>query len=262
LLLTGVAAAFIGCNGVEEDEPVWQGPKIGDIAPSPGSRQDISHVIKGVSFNVYVLEIPASKIRDLDSLREMLYTNSFRYYDAAAFEANLFSAGFGQAAMFNQITASLDAAGAVQARPEFSLLLSDGQTSDIFVTRLLRRQPIFYYAPGGAIADTTIGPGDLSLRLKAEGISGMRGVCKVTAKPVFTPAAKALFPSPADKQKFGELFFDVAAFEVKMTPGDIVLLTPHDYQSKRITLAGLFFTRSGPRSVFTTFMIVCNKMNY
>lgn len=240
--------------------PIWQQVKIGDIAPSRSGKRPSAQLLKTTDFNIYIFDIPAENISVLDNIWLILSTKPLRFNDYSAFGANSFSAGFGQNLMWNEIADSLNAAGAKRAKT-VSLLIPDGQANNITIARLRNEQTIFYTSTVGSTKGATIGPGTLTLRIKAEKPPGSREVCKMSALPLFSSPTRRSFAQSAPRKDSGDFLFNAAGFELKMSPGDFVFLGPEKYIGNQITLAGLFFSRPEPRPTVRTYLIVCTRIN-
>lgn len=286
-----VATFLVGCEAPEEDRPIWEQVKIGDLAPIHSGKRPSQQLLKTINFDFYIFEMPAENINVLDDIWQMLqsihfarsrkmgalYTRPVKFNDYDAFGANSFSVGLGQIQMWNEIGGLLDAGGA-KRMPTLSLLLADGQSSDLTITNLYREQPVFYISPGGSMEGVTIGPGKLVLRIKAEKIPGLRGICNVSVHPVFSPPIRSSILPLAARAKAGELAFISAGFGLKMSPGDFFLLGPEKYISDQISLGSLFFSKpegslffskseAGPfgkperKPAIRIFLLVCTSMN-
>jgi hypothetical protein len=201
--------------------------------------------------------MPAEDVNVLNYVQQMLYTKPLQFNDREALKANSFSAGFGQIEMWNTIANVLREAGCKHVET-VSLLLPDGETNDFTITRLGREQTIFYTSSSGSLEGVTIGPGKLALRIKVEKIPGSRGVCNVSATPVFTPPT--LIPQLAGRAKSNEFFFTSAGFYLKMSPGDFVLLGPEKYIDNQITLGSLFFSNPKPKPTIRMFLLICTRI--
>jgi hypothetical protein len=68
---------------------------------------------------------------------------------------------------------------------------------------------------------------------------------------------RSAVPQPVTREKAGEIIFDSVGLELKMSPGDFLLLGPEKYVSDRMTLSSLFFTGSERRPVIRIFLFVC-----
>jgi hypothetical protein len=260
-VLSCLGLLLTGCNAPEESEPIWEQVKITDIAPAHNGKQPDSQLLKTINFNVYIFEMPAENINTLNDVWQMLYTKPLRFNDYDAFVANSFSVGFGEVQMWNKIADLLQAAGGKRAKT-VSLLLLDGQASDLAIAALGNEQTIFYISTDGSMEGATIGPGILALRIKAEKIPGLRGVCNVDVQPVFSLPVRSSIPQLAAREKLGEFLFDAAGFRLKMSPGNFVFLGPKKYSSDQITLASLVFSRPGLGPVVRMFLFVCTRINY
>jgi len=264
-----------GCTAPEE-EPIWEQVKIGDLAPRHGDKPPSAYLIETTNFDLHIFEMPAENIDKLDDIRKALYTRPLRFNSLHAFGANSFSVCFGQFRMQNEIYNSLLAAGARKIA-KASLLLADGLDETITITGLDGPRILFFTSIYGSREGANIGPGIFALRIKAQKIPGSRGVCNVTAYPVFSPPIRrGPIPQLEARSKNREFPFSAAAFGLRMSPGDFILLGPKEYISDQTALGGLFF--SNPKgSLFLSeterkplefkpavriFLLVCTRINY
>jgi len=243
-----------GCNAPDENQPIWQNIKIGDLAPSRPDKRPGSQALKTINFNVYIFEMPAENVTALDDIWPILHTSPFRFNDYDAFKANSFSVALGQTHIWNKLNHLLYAAGA-KTMQTVSLLLLNAQSNDLTVARLYAEQTIFHISSDGSMEGATIGPGKLALRIKAEKIPGLRGLCSVNVQPVFTSSLRSLIPQLPARAEPGELPFTSAAFALKMSPGDFFFLGPEKYVDDRITLPSYFFSRPAPSPGVRMFLI-------
>ena len=274
-LLTSVFCLLAGCAGPEE-EPIWENVKIGDLAPRRGGKPPSVRLIKTINFDLHIFEIPAENIDKLDDTRKTLYTKPLRFNSLHAFGANSFSVCFGQIRMLDEIYNLLLAANG-KIITKVSLMLADGQTETIAITRLDGPRTIFFTSTYGSREGASVGPGILALRIKTQKIPGLRGVCNVTVYPVYSPPIiKSAIPQLDARTKLREFPFSAAAFELKMGPGDFVLLGPKEYVSDQTALGGLFFSNPKGSLFFSKterkpperkpavriFLLVCTRTNY
>jgi hypothetical protein len=266
---------LIGCPGPEE-EPIWEKIKIGDLAPRQGGKPQSTRLIKTINFDLHIFEIPAENIDKLDDTRKNLYTKPLRFNSLHAFGANSFSVHFGQIRMLDEIYNLLLAANG-KILTKVSLMLTDGLPESIAITGLNGPRTIFFTSTYGSREGANIGPGILTLRLKAQTIPGSRGVCNVTAYPVFSPPIiRGAIPQLDARAKRREFPFSAAAFALKMSTGDFVLLGPKEYVSDQTALGGLFFSNPKGSLFFSKterkppelkpsvriFLLVCTRTNY
>ena len=252
--------ALTGCDSPEKSEPSLQNIKIRDLAPSDSNKQPGRQLLKTINFDVYVFEIPAGNISALDDVWQMLYARPLKFNDYEAFSANSFLVGFGQIQMWNKIRDLLLTANSRKIET-VSLLLPDGQTDDLAIAELDNEKTIFYTSTKGSMEGVTLGPGELALRIKAEKIPGERGVCKMSALPVFPSPITSPIRQIEDFAKSGEFLFTPVGFELKMSPGDFVFLGPSRYVSDQITLSSLFFSKPERRAVVRTYLILCTRIS-
>jgi len=261
MAFTCTVALLTGCSAPEKNDALWQQVKITDISPSRSSKLAGSGSLKTINFNILVFEIPAEDANALDNVWPILYTQPLQFNDYEAFSANSFLAGFGQVRMWNEIADLLRTAGAKKIET-ILVLLPDGQADDVTIARLNNKQTIFCVSTAGSMEGATIGPGELSLRIKAEKIPGSRGVCKVDIVPAFPSSVTTLIPQLAKREKSRELLFPCCGFSSKMSPGDFIFLGSKKYIDSQITLAGLFFSRPGRKPVVRAYLLVCAGINY
>ncbi|MHC4431556.1 MAG: hypothetical protein ACYTBS_06920, partial [Planctomycetota bacterium] len=166
-----------------------------------------------------------------------------------AFNANSFLARFGQRDMWNDVRSMLIAAEG-QEVVKVSLMLTDSQPQTLTIAGLGRMQTVFYRAADGSRQGANVGPGILGLRIKGERIPGRRGVCEVTAYPVYSLPTQSAIPEIQAQMKRREFPFTCAAFGLRMSPGNFVFLAPKEYDSDQTSLAGLFFSNVQGRMFF------------
>jgi len=269
-----LSVCVIGCTPAEKQKPIWEKVKIGDIAPTQTGKLPVKP-LKTINFDAYIFEIPAENVGKLKDIWQTLYTKPLRFNNFNAFKANWFSVRFGQIEMWNKTLDSLRAAGG-QKVVKVSLLLPDGQPSDLAVTSLDSQQNISYVSGDGSRETAAIGPGVLVLRIKAQKIPASRDVCNVIAYPVFSPPINTSVPQLAARARLRQLLFDCTGFGLKMSPGDFVALMPEKYVSDQTALGGLFFSKPEGSMFFSeterklperklavrVFLLVCTGINY
>jgi len=251
-----------GCNGAGETRALWEDIKITDLAAAASPRPPRGVLPATIEFNVFTFEVPAEKIGVFEEVRSMLYKKPLRYNDHDAFKANSFLVGYGTTETWDKIGDLLRSAGARRART-LSVLVVDGQSNDVAITRLKNERTIYYVSTTGSIESVPMGPGGLVLRLTGQTVPGERGVCRVDALPVFVASRRSpmAMAAPGADLHAGQFAFIPVAFRLKMNGGDFVLLGPKKYIDHRTTLAGAFFSRPGVKSFFRVYLIVCARIN-
>jgi hypothetical protein len=275
ITLCCICFALIGCPPPEE-EPIWKDLKIGDLAPRQSGKQQRSRLVESTNFNLHVFEMPSDNIDKLDNIRKILFTKNLRYQSSHSFGANSFSVHFGQIRMWNETFASILAAGAKQIN-KVSLMLANEMPETIAVARIDSPRTIFFTSTYGSKEGANVGPGILALRLNTQKIPGLKGVCNVTAYPIYSPPmVKSTIPLLNARTQRREFPFSAAAFGLRMGPGDFILLAPKEYVSDQTALGGMFFsnpegtlffseterTTFEPKPAVRIFLLVCTRTNY
>jgi len=248
-----------GCGKGEKKGPIWEGVKIGDLAPAASKGREGIQRLKTINFKIYILELPAENVGALDAIWPMLYTRPVRFNNAYAFKANSFSIGVGQTTVWGKIVEQLDGAGAKVVNT-VSLMLTAGEPDDLVIAALRKEKDIYYISGKGSWEGATIGPGIVGLRIKAEKVSGSRGVCEVDAQPVFSSAISQPGRLPMGREKSSDLLFRAVGFKLEMSPGDFILLGPRKYRRDETTLGGVFFSGAGREAAVRTYLLVCTDI--
>ena len=246
--------SLIGCHPDKKQDPIWHDLKIGDLTPPKKHQQNF--FLTTMNFDVYTFEIPAENIDVLNQIWSQLYTEQIQFNNPTTFNTNSFSAAFGELAMWDQIADLLRLANGRKTH-KLTLLLSHDQPEDIVIARLDTPQNVFYISPNHSMEGATIGPGQISLRVKANRVPDSRGVCMLHAKPVFSPyLARSSFKSDSNK-KTGELAFIPFGFAVRMSPGYFVFLGPNQRIETEGSLASFFFIKPGKKPAIKTYLLFC-----
>jgi hypothetical protein len=264
---------FSGCVKPKPQVPIWEKVKIGDLAPRDGSKTQQTELLKITRLDVYIFEIPADNISEIDKIRKKLFVRPLQLQNYKSFSANSFLVRFGQVDLWRQTNDWLLGAEG-RSIVNVSLMLADGEAQTITITGLDRPQPIYYTATDGLRKAANVGPGIFGLRVNADKIPGSRGVCNLVAYPVFTPPEQGAIPELKAIEQSHEFPFTCAAFGLKMSPGDFVFLAPKEYIGDQTTLGGLFFgnpkgglffskTKSPEyKPAVRIYLLVCTGINY
>jgi hypothetical protein len=273
LCLMSSVFCLSGCAKPEPEMPIWETVKIGDLAPQDGGKIAKVELLKTSRLDVHIFEIPADNIDEIDKIRKKLFVRPLKLKNYEAFNANSFMVRFGQVDIWQQTNNwLLEAEG--RNISNVSLMLTDGEAQTIAITGLDRPQTIFYTGINGSREGANVGPGIFGLRVNADKIPGSRGVCNLVAYPVFSPPSESAIPQLKALGKLHEFPFTCAAFGLKISPGDFVLLAPNEYINDQTELGGLFF--SNPRGglffsktkapeykpAVRIFLLVCTGINY
>ena len=268
LISSMVIAVLTGCHPPKQTSAFWQQVKITDLSPLHSVKETETQLLKTINFNIYTFEIPAENITVMDSIWEMLYTEPIQFNNYDTFIANSFLVGFGQIQMWNKI-ADLLRKGNGRKTEVTSLISTDGQSNDVIVSQLQDEHTIFYVSTEGVMEGVAIGPGQLSLRIKARKIAGRRGICRVEVTPVFVSPTLEVIPQLDNNAKSGDFAFASVGFKVNMSPGDFVLIGSRKYHSHQITLDSLFFSTplsainkasSESKPIISLYLIICTDI--
>jgi hypothetical protein len=237
-----IVLGVIGCNRSEKEQPASDQPKIGNLAPSRNGGQSAAQLLQAMNFGLHILEVPADNVGQLENFWKILSPKPLRFNSSEAFKANSFLVGFGQIELWDKVHDLLYKAGG-QTMATASLMLADDQSQDLAVTGLNRRQTVSFVSGDLTPQRASIGPGILALRIKATKIPDIRGACTMVAHPVFALPETSSIPELAARGKLREFPFITAAFGLKMSPGDFVVLGPKTYVGDLSTLSSVFFSK-------------------
>jgi hypothetical protein len=251
LVLFFTSVLLAGCDTPEQKKPVWDEVSFGDLTAADNYPIPRLQPLNTINFDVHIFEIPFDNVGKLNSIWNFLYSRPIRFNSYRSFTANSFMARFGQAQMWDKIQELLASAGGPRAL-KISLLMSNNRSNDITISGLDKQQSVYYISAEGAKETADIGPGMLVLRIKAVKVAGSEGLCIFVAQPVFTQPIRSLIPELAERAKLNEYIFRSAAFGLKISPGDFVVLGPENYDSSRSTLGGLFFGKPEGTLFFTS----------
>jgi hypothetical protein len=223
-----------GCRNNPQDD---QHIKINDLAP-----QDQNSVLKTVSFELQVSELPADNLNQLDEIRQTLETRPFRYSSELAFSSNFFSVYYGRLQSLATINSML-AATSTQKITSMTMLMNESLVETIPVNAINFPQVISFISSNGTEEAAHVGPGLLGLRFKTEKAEDANErACNLTAYPVFAVPSGNTIPQLDERLKMREFPFISAAFGLKMRVGDFILLAPEKYTGSRPDfLCSLFF---------------------
>jgi len=261
LVLSVTALLLTGCDGARSAGAPLGGIKLGDLAPSGAGERPAVQFLETANIDVFIFWVPAANISVMDDVWGLLSTGPLRFNNYDAFGANLFSVGFGQKQLWDKVGERLRLADARNVR-KVSFLLSSGQPDDLNLVRLRDEKTIFYVPANDSMTGRSLGPGSISLRLKAEKISGLRGVCDFEACGVFAPPPGSLIPELEARRKADEFLFTSTGFKLKMSPDDFVFLGPTEYVADGRTLGSLFFSKPAPEPIVRMFLLICTSINY
>jgi len=249
---------MLGCQP-QDNRPIWEETKIGDLAPRRITKDPNSQFVKAINIDVYIIEVPVENIIVLNDIWPKLYTKPLRFNNYSAFTSNSLVAGFGQLPMWSEIRQMLLDAGGKKTQT-VSILIPDGQFDTLEIVQLDDEQTAFYTSSQNALEAVTIGPGTLGLNLKSDKIPGSRGIRQISATPLYKPLLTSRIPQMVQFEESGRYPFQSAGFTLKMGPGDFVLLGPEKYIEHQKSLGSLLFSIPRKKPVVRVFLFVCSNI--
>jgi hypothetical protein len=250
-------AILAGCAEPVKEKPIWERVKLGDITPPEAASLDDQKLMT-TDLQVLFFEIPADNIKQLNEFWPLLFRRPFKFADEKAFAANSFEVGFAQGPLWPELDRFITQVEGARG-PIISLMLFDNQSEDVPVVPMTDAT-IFYISSGGSMEGVSVGAGALSLRLKVEKIPAARGIRRVVAVPAFKMMRRTGLRRPNATGAAGTAF-DVARFEVAMSPGDFFLLGPQRYIADQITLGSAFFSRPAEKPVVRLCIVLCARID-
>lgn len=205
-------------------------------------------------FRVFVFEISIDRLLDFQQVFEPLDSESLRFVDSKAFEANNFIAAMGSAQNWQGVAAVLDKLKAERKEIKRLVIYGDSE-NDIVVTTLSSSQRVSFYGNNGKSVDREFLAGRFSWTIRARPTPSMRGVAQVEIRPIFRMGADSYISRLAQFRNLMPL--DPAAFALKMSKGDFVLLAPTRVPDNNLTLNRLLFASPEKDSVVRVYMVAC-----
>ena len=246
----GLVLSVTGCQGESRRSSlIWQGEKIGEIAPPPQDRLAPPRYVATVSLDVHVLDLPADNVEQLQAVWQILSAGPIRLSSYNAFSDNSFRLLYGKTEMWPKIQSLLTEADA-QPVTTVTLTIADNDQTDLPVAELPSARPITFVANNLSKQTAHVGVGVLALRLVAQPIPWARGVRKIIGFPAYTLPTSGAIPHLQAQTLRREFYFDSAAFACQMGPGDLLVLGPETYTGERNTLGGLFFNAAAEALFF------------
>jgi len=200
---------------------------------------------------MYIFALPADNFAAVKDVWTTLSTKPIQFIRQNSFGENGFAAGVGKTAMWESVAKKLRDADSKNLKTIDLIMFSNNQEY-VSLLQVETEKNIFYRTQDNQISGATLGPGETMLRLTAVTLPDVRGICKLTIEPIFQSTTKSKTVS-ADAN---DLIFTTATFNVRMSPGDFVLLGPASFSRQDMALGSIFFS-SPKASTVQIYMIVC-----
>jgi hypothetical protein len=253
LLVTIVLLFSAGCVSSDTSalDP-WRDIKTGELI----DRQKMEDKYMTVGLNIHVFRIPTDGLTKLQELIAQTDTISVKYSDPDAFLANGLISCAGDRASWQKIGQLL-----LQSQPEIqkriNLLVAENMPDDVIISETLQPVSVIYFSE----ATTTgigFGAGRIALRIKAIPLIGLRQICGLDITPVYkTGCEQQEAKQSADRQSCG-FVFDSAALNVRLRPGQFLLVAPAEIQQADTqTIGNITFYPESPESTVGLCVVAC-----
>lgn len=243
-------------TGCSKPEPIWEDTKITDL-DAPSSSGDNNN-LKTISFDVHKIEFPAEYLDNVNEIYQELQTSALLLNSNTDFKKNRFRAGLGRKKAWRKLNRLYERSGG-EVKSSLSYLLNFDQPNYISAVSMDSRKDIFYHSEG-KLKGVTIGRGNLGFRITASQIPGMKNFCRLSIVPAF-PERDSETPSESEFDVSDDVVFNPAGFNVKISPGDFILIGPREYVSHQYTLPAVLFCKQKPEPAFRIFLILCKQIN-
>jgi hypothetical protein len=224
-LLFAVAFALAGC---QEDQnvpvqPQAQSTKLSDIQPlyKPDMPPELH-------FRIYTFQLDRNNLANADHIFEILEKEKFQFTDSEAFKANGFAAGSAKADAWQQLGEILQQAKAVGVRDSAMIVFDDG-SQDLFFANTKQKRSINYYRSQHDSFKKNITQGQLAWRIRAWALEDKEKSAMVQIMPVSKPNVPPGINPFVRRKRPRMVIFDAVGFELEMTPGDFIVLSPESY---------------------------------
>lgn len=227
--------AIIGCGeSAIKTPPLRHSIKIGDLKPSLTTKPPVE-----ITYQMMIFEIPSENVSILEEIFESLREQTLHFKDPYAFNANGFSAGFGQSSDWQPLGKKLRQAKARKVDTR-SLIVFDDQGDDVQAGIVEEQGKYFYTHLDGSVSPQSLGPGYLMFRIKARPVPDRRGVAYLSVQPLFSRGLDDAMYRLVGKKRPGETVFDAASFDLKAVAGDFVILSSTEPKQGLAMISELF----------------------
>jgi hypothetical protein len=210
-VILGLVLGAAGCKAPPKPpDSVWEGEKIGELAPPPRDRPPPARFLGTATVDIHVLEFPADNIDKLQPVWEVLSAAPIRLSSYNAFSENTFRLLYGRVELWGKIPVP---------------------------------RPIAFIGNDLSKQTANVGSGVLTLRLWAQPGPWSPGVRKVVGCPTYAVPISTAIPQLQAQAQRKAFTFVSASWACLMRPGDLLVLGPEKYTSERDTLGGLFFNK-------------------
>lgn len=216
-----------------------------------------------VGLNIHIFQITTNKLTEIQELITQIEIPEVKYSNANTFLANGFLSCAGDRESWEKIGSLLS-----QSRPvikkRIGVLVNENINEDVIISDTLGPSSVFYYSGVHTAAGIGLDAGQIALRLKATSLIGLRSFCRLDIYPVYkTGTEHEAAKRSADRNSY-EFVFDSAALNVRLGPGQFVLLAPGAAQTVKSdiqTISNIIFYPQELQNTVNLCLIICNVIN-
>jgi hypothetical protein len=255
--LISFLAGCIGSNA--SSRKVWKDVKASELI----SRQQPSeNKTMTVGLNIYVFQIQADKLTEIQEQIGRTDTLPVKYNNPDAFSANGLVGCAGDRISWQKI-AELLAQSQHRIKKRINLLIAENITDDIVVTET--PQPVsVVYRSNSTTAGIGFNAGRMVLRMKTKPLIGLRQTCRLDITPVYRTGVRQKIKKQLVSRDKYEFAFESAALNVRLQPGQFVLLAPAAAELEQIgtqTIGDIIFYPKSPQNTANLCLIACGLIN-
>jgi hypothetical protein len=243
-ILTVFLLSFLcGCQNNQNQPTELVAPgdiiKLSDIQPTHKIQTPTEMVIK-----MFTYELPAENIQYLDEIYDEISESHLRYPDLDLFKENGFEAGFATEPVWPIISDALYRASAQNVLTS-NLLFLDSATNRIPAAETYNKQSFYLHKRRGEPELVKLPTGQLLFEVKARALPDGGGYGLVQIEAMHQKNILPTLTNIPGYENAGKTIFNQISFKLNMTVGEFVVLGPSLDESDRVTLADLFFKRTG-----------------
>jgi hypothetical protein len=251
-----------GCGKSQNrtDKVPIDGIKLGNLATGPDEAMP-----PRIGFRVFTFELPAQQVDLLKETFALMSKRQIRFADRDAFEANGFLAGFGTQQDWPALSVEMDKLVARRTATR-NVVVYEAAGDDISVTLLNSTHDVAWIEAGGKAVRDTFAVGRFTWMLKARPLESVRGVAQVQISPVYKLGTQSFLSHLA--QVRDHTAFSAAALDIRMGPGDYVLLGSAGepaglggQSTAPFTLNRLLFYPAERPEMMRLFVVLCTRID-
>lgn len=216
-----------GCQEAQNipDQPQAESTKLSDIQPlyKPDMPPELH-------FRIYTFQLHRNNLANADHIFEILEKEKCQFKNPEAFKANGFAAGSAKSDTWQQLGERLQQAKAVGVRDSAMIVFEDS-SQDLFFANTKQKRSVDYYRSQNEHFKMDVVQGQIGWRIRAWSSQDKEKTAQVQIMPISKPDIPPDISPFVRRRRQRIVIFDTAGFELEMTPGDFVVLSPENYDS-------------------------------